>query len=66
MHWKLDVGLHEDDCQIYRGHADQNIAAMRKVALGLLEKEKTFKHGIRLNCQKAALSARYLRKVVGL
>lgn len=66
LHWKLDVGLHEDDCQIYRGHADQNLAAMRKVVLGLLEKEKTFKHGIRLKCQKAALSARYLRKVVGL
>lgn len=66
LHWKLDVGLHEDDCQIYRGFADQNLAAMRKVVLALLEKEKTFKHGIKLKCQKAALSTRYLRKVVGL
>src|SRR3990167_4393238 len=66
LHWKLDVGLHEDDCQIYRGFADQNLAAMRKVVLALLEKEKTFKHGVKLKTQKAALSTRYLRKVINL
>lgn len=46
LHWKLDVGLHEDECQIYRGFADQNLAALRKVVLALLEKEKSFKGGI--------------------
>jgi predicted transposase YbfD/YdcC len=66
LHWKLDVGLHEDDCQIYRGFADQNLAAIRKVVLALLEKEKSFKGGIELKRHKATLSTRYLRKVVGL
>jgi len=66
LHWKLDVGLHEDDCQIYRGVADQNLAAMRKVVLALLEKEKTFKGGIALKRYEAALSTRYLRKVLNL
>lgn len=65
LHWKLDVGMHEDECQIYRGFADQNLAAMRKIVLALLEKEKSYKAGIELKRHKAALSTRYLRKVVG-
>lgn len=65
LHYKLDVGMHEDDCQIYRGFADQNLSAMRKVVLSLLEKEKSYKAGIELKRHKAALSTRYLRKVVG-
>jgi predicted transposase YbfD/YdcC len=65
LHWKLDVGMHEDDCQIYRGFADQNLAAMRKIVLALLESEKSYKAGIELKRHKAALSTRYLRKVVG-
>jgi predicted transposase YbfD/YdcC len=65
LHWKLDVGMHEDDCQIYRGFADQNLAVMRKVVLALLEKEPSYKAGIELKRHKAALSTRYLRKVVG-
>ena len=65
LHWKLDVGMHEDDCQIYREFADQNLAAMRKVVLALLENEKSYKAGIQLKRHKAALSTRYLRKVVG-
>ena len=43
-----------------------HIKKAHKVVLALLEKEKTFKKGIRLKCQKAALSTRYLRKVLGL
>lgn len=66
LHWKLDVGMHEDVCQIYRGFADQNLAAMRKVVLALLEKERSFHAGIELKRHKAALSTRYLRKVLNL
>ncbi|HEX2549388.1 MAG TPA: ISAs1 family transposase, partial [Gammaproteobacteria bacterium] len=66
LHYKLDVGLHEDDCQIYRGYADQNLAAMRKLVLALLEKEKTFKGGIALKRYEASLSTRYLKKVINL
>ena len=65
LHWKLDVGMHEDDCQIYRGFADQNLAAMRKIVLALLDSEKSYKAGVELKRHKAALSTRYLRKVIG-
>ena len=66
LHYKLDVGLHEDDCQIYRGHADQNLAALRKLVLVLLEKENTFNGGVVLKRYQATLSTRYLRKVINL
>ena len=66
LHYKLDVGMYEDECQIYQGVADQNLAAVRKIALMLLEREKTFKGGVRLKRFEATLSTRYLRKVLNL
>lgn len=66
LHYKLDLGMHEDNCQIFRGFADQNLAAMRKVVLNLLEKEFSFNGGVALKRQQAALSTRYLRKVLNI
>lgn len=64
LHWKLDIGLAEDACQITRGYADQNLATMRKIVLKMLEMEDSSKHGIAMKRIQAALSTRYLRKVV--
>lgn len=65
MGYKLDVGLNEDRSQIYRGFADENLGVMRKIILKLLNNENSYKAGIALKRQKAALSTRYLKKVVG-
>lgn len=65
LHYKLDVGLREDNCQIYRGNAAQNLGTMRKIVLKLLNDEASSSAGISTKRIKAALSARYLRKVVG-
>lgn len=65
LHWKLDVGMDEDKCQIYHGFADQNLNIMRKLVLKLLADEKTVKHGVKMKRLKAAMSTRYLKKVVG-
>lgn len=66
LHYKLDVGLGEDRCQIYRGMADQNLAIMRKIVLKLLEDERSEPRlGIAMKRAKSALDSRYLRKVVG-
>jgi hypothetical protein len=35
-HYVRDVTLQEDACQIYKGHAPQNFAALRNAALALL------------------------------
>lgn len=65
LHYKLDVGMHEDRCPIYRGHAAENLCIMRKMVLQLLERENSCKEGIAMKRLNAALSTRYLRKVVG-
>lgn len=63
LHWKLDVTLGEDQCQIYAAHAAENLATFRKFVLYLLQSEKTLEAGIKLKQQKAAMNCKYLRKV---
>ena len=41
MHWSLDVSLQEDACQIYRDHAAENLAGLRRMALNILKAEPT-------------------------
>ncbi|ABX78595.1 ISAs1-like element ISCbu1 family transposase [Coxiella burnetii] len=65
LHWKLDIGLDEDASLITRGYADQNLATLRKMVLKMLENENSSKQGIAGKRIQAALSTRYLRKVVG-
>jgi len=65
LHWKLNVGLAEDAYLVTRGYANQNLATLRKIVLKLLERETTSKHGITMKRLQAALSTKYLRKVVG-
>jgi predicted transposase YbfD/YdcC len=65
LHYKLDVGLNEDKCPIYRGYADINLSIMRKIVLKLLTDETSTQDGIALKRMKSALSTQYLKKVVG-
>ncbi|VEB33731.1 Transposase IS4 family protein [Legionella cherrii] len=65
LHYKLDVGMNEDQCPIYRGYADRNLSIMRKIVLKLLTDEKTNTDGIALKRMRAALSVQYTKKVVG-
>ena len=65
LHYKLDVGMNEDQCPIYRGYADRNLSIMRKIILKLFHEKKSTSGGIALKRMKAALSAQYLRKVIG-
>lgn len=65
LHYKLDVGMNEDQCPIYRGYADINLSIMRKIVLKLLVDDKSSQEGITLKRMKAALSNQYLKKVIG-
>ena len=64
LHYRLDVGMREDASQIARGYAAENLSIMRKLALKLLDNETIFSAGIAVKRKKAALSTRYLRKVI--
>nr|WP_242604099.1 ISAs1 family transposase [Legionella israelensis] len=54
LHYKLDVGMNEDQCPIYRGYADRNLSIMRKIVLKLLTQDTSNQDGIALKRMKAA------------
>ena len=64
LHWRLDVELNEDACQINRGQAGENLATARHIAFNLLNAEKTFKGGMKRKQQKASRNREYLTRVL--
>lgn len=59
LHWSLDVIFGEDDQLKRKGYSAQNFNIINKVALGLLEQEKTCKGSKPNKRIKAALSDAY-------
>ncbi|PCI40206.1 MAG: ISAs1 family transposase [Thiotrichales bacterium] len=64
LHWSLDVSFKEDHCQINNGHAPENLALIRRIALNLLKQEKTLKNGITCKRKNAGWDHKYLLKVL--
>lgn len=64
LHWSLDVSFREDHCQIHIGHAAENLAFIRRIALNLLKQEKTHKNGISCRRKTAGWDNKYLLKVL--
>jgi predicted transposase YbfD/YdcC len=63
-HWILDVVFGEDDCRVRTGHAPENLALLRRLALSLLSQEKTVRRGIKTKRLKAGWDDRYLLKIL--
>ena len=64
FHWILDVVFREDDCRVRVGEAAENLAIVRRLALNLLQQEKTLKRGVKTKRLKAALDESYLLKIL--
>ena len=64
LHWVLDMAFDEDRCRLRRGHAPDNVALLRKIAVSLLKAEKTCKRGIEGKRTHAAWNHDYLLKVL--
>ena len=64
LHWVLDVALKEDKSRVRKGHAAENLALLRHIALNLLKQEKTAKGGVRAKQLQAAWNNEYLLKVL--
>ena len=43
LHWTLDVTFYEDGCGVRTGHAPQNLALLRRIALNALNLEQSLK-----------------------
>ena len=64
LHWVLDIAFREDESRVRHGHADQNLAVLRRLALNLLRQEPTAKVGIKAKRLKAGWDQAYLLKIL--
>jgi len=64
LHWVLDIAFREDDSRVRTGHAPQNLAVLRHLALNLLRQERTGRGSIATKRFRAALDTTYLQTVL--
>jgi predicted transposase YbfD/YdcC len=64
LHWSLDIAFREDESRVRIGHAQKNLALVRKLAHNLLRNEKTAKGGVKAKRLAAGWNEEYLLKVL--
>jgi predicted transposase YbfD/YdcC len=64
LHWSLDVSFGEDQSRLRQGHAAENFARLRRLALNLLKKDKTHKIGLKAKAKACGWDHDYLLKVL--
>jgi hypothetical protein len=60
----LDVAFNEDACRVRKGHAPENFAVIRQIALNLLKQENTAKVGLKNKRLMAGWDHAYLAKLL--
>jgi predicted transposase YbfD/YdcC len=66
LHWVLDVQRGEDDSRARTGHAAENLATLRRLALNLLKREATKKRGIHGKQLNAGWDHAYWLRLLGI
>lgn len=66
LHWVLDVQFGEDQSRARTGHAAENLATLRRLALNLLKRDTTKKRGIRGKQKNAGWDHPYLLHLLGV
>jgi predicted transposase YbfD/YdcC len=64
VHWVLDIAFREDDSRVRTGHATENFAVLRHIALNLLRQDRTTRAGIKARRLKAGWDHAYLRSLL--
>jgi predicted transposase YbfD/YdcC len=64
LHWVLDVVFGEDQARARTEHAAENLAAMRRLAVNLLRKDKRCQRSVKGKLMRAALDPDYLRHLL--
>ena len=65
LHWVLDMGFNEDQDRKRAGHAAQNFSVLNRIALNLLNQDKTSKRGVLGKRLKAGWDNGYLLHLLG-
>jgi predicted transposase YbfD/YdcC len=66
LHWVLAIAFREDDSRIRQGHAPENFARLRHIALNLLTQEKTNRRGVKVKRNRAGWDNDSLQTVWGI
>jgi predicted transposase YbfD/YdcC len=66
LHWVMDVCFNEDQSRVRTGHAAENLATLRRLALNMLKKETTKRRGIKGKQLNASWDHSYLLKLLGV
>ena len=66
VHWCLDVTFDEDQSRSRSGHAAQNLALLRRIALNLLKADTSKDLSMRRKRHYAALEPEYLKRLLGI
>lgn len=61
LHWVLDMAFREDECRVRTGAAAENLAVLRKLALGIIQRDPTRKSGVAASRKRAGWDTDYLR-----
>ena len=64
LHWVLDMAFREDERRVRTGHAAQNLAVVRRLALTLLKRETTAKVGVKAKRLMCGWDETYLATVL--
>ncbi|MFJ1390138.1 transposase, partial [Capnocytophaga canimorsus] len=63
LHWHLDVTFREDSCRARAGFSAENLSALRKLALQMIENQKD-KLSLKKRRLKAAYNTDYLKDII--
>lgn len=66
LHWSLDVSFDDDHNRTRNGHGQENLSIIKRIALNLLNKEKSTSVGIKAKRKKAGWDSQYLRKIIAV
>ncbi len=65
LHWVLDMAFREDESRARMGHSAQNLAVLRKLALTLIQQDRSRKVGVKASRLKAGWDTGYLLHLLG-
>ena len=64
LHWVLDVSFREDESRLHKGHGQENLGLIRRLAASLLQNETTCKGGVACKRKNAGWDDQYLLKAL--
>lgn len=64
LHWVLDVVFGEDQSRARTAHAAENLAAMRRLAINLLRRDKKCRRSLKGKLLRAAIDPEYLKHLL--